>query len=919
MLNLNKLKNLSFVLLSFLPGAVMAQYENPLPVDPNVKVGKLPNGFTYYVRKNVEPKNRAVLYLAIKIGSVLEDDNQQGVAHFVEHMGFDGTTHYPKSELINYLQKTGVRFGADVNAFTSFDETVYQLPIPTDDPSVLSNGIQIIRDWAQEATLDPAEIDRERNVVLEEKRFRSGSGERINRKTYPLVLNNSRYGKRIPIGTEEVLTTVKAETIKQFYHDWYRPDLEAIIAVGDFDVDKMVQTIKSKFSDLKNPENEKERTVYHVSLTDGHQFEAITDQEHPEISAEIVLKRQATVMRTEDDYRNNIILSLFNILIQNRYRELKISGNPEIANTSAGVKLYPGGINVYDARVTTTPQNLEASLKTIWRESVKAAKFGFTHDEFVKAYRMFYGSKTYAYQHRDKITSATYVNQYLNNFLRGNAIPGEWEDMKLTEYLLPKISLLSIDQFCNQYISSPNRDVIIVGPEKDKDKLPDMQTVEKWLSDVLQEDIAVPTDADVKNQQLIVKKPSKSKITSQKVIDGINVTELVLSNGLKIVIKPTPFENSLIRFTSFGIGGTDPYNEGADRLSAVNSAAIIKAGGLGDFTATQLKQFLENHQVIVSPYIDRYFEGVAGTCTTRNMEVALQMINQYFTNPRKDSSAYNAYLDKLKTAAANRRPDNDSVAKGRDLNQITLNRVYDIYKERFGNAADFTFVFVGNLDVKDIIPLLERYLGSLPSVAHPDNYAAVKPAPFIRKSKITYSGVEPKAKVTLRYLGDYNYSYENNTQLQALTEVLKIRLNERLRLQERAIYHTDVSYNITTIPNSRFTLTINFICAPENVEKLTMATLDEIDQIKKNGPDALNVEKYRAARKRLMETQLNNNIFWLNYLSQQYVNNANAAEILNYAAMADTVTPETIKTWTNSYLTTANYERRLILPESAKK
>lgn len=896
----------------------MAQYENPLPVDPNVKVGKLPNGFTYYVRKNVEPKNRAILYLATKIGSVLEDDNQRGVAHFVEHMGFDGTTHYPKNELINYLQKAGVRFGADINAFTSFDETVYQLPIPTDDPSILSNGIQIIRDWAQEATLDPAEIDKERNVILEEKRLRSGSGERINGKIYPLVLNNSRYGKRMPIGTEDVLTAVKPETIKQFYHDWYRPDLEAIIAVGDFDVDKIVQTIKDKFSDLKNPENEKERTVYHVSLTDGHQFGVITDQEHRGTSAEILLKRQATVMRTEADYINNITLSMFNILIQSRYRELKISGNPEIANTSAGVKLYPGGINVYDAHVGTVPQNLEASLKSIWRESVKAAKFGFTHDEFVKAYRTFYGSKTYAYQHRDKITSATYVNQYLNNFLRGDAIPGEWEDMKLTEYLLPKISLLSVDQFCNQYISSSNRDIIILGAEKDKDELPDMQTVEGWLNDVLKEDIAVPTDADVKNQPLIAKKPSKSKITSQKLIDGIHVTELVLSNGLKVAIKPTHFENSLIRFTSFGIGGTDPYDQGTDRLSAVTSAAIIKAGGLGDFTATQLKQFLENHQVIVSPYIDRYFEGIAGTCTTRNLEIALQMINQYFTNPRKDSLAYNTYLNKLKTAAANRSPDNDSVAKGRNLNEISLNRVYDIYKERFCNAADFTFVFVGDLDVKDIVPLLERYLGSLPSTSHPDNYATVKPAPFIRKSKITYSGIEPKANVTLRFLGNYNYSNENNTQLQALTEVLKIRLVERLRLQERAIYHTDVYYNITTVPNSRFTFTINFVCAPQNVEKLSMDALDEITQIKNTGPDAVNVEKYKAARKRLMETQLNNNTFWLNYLSQQYVNQADATEVLNYAAMADQVTPESIKTWANKYLTTENYERRLVLPETAK-
>ncbi|MEO6522734.1 MAG: insulinase family protein [Mucilaginibacter sp.] len=916
MLNSNKPGRVSLLLYLFFPlVAVAQQYQKTIAVDPNVRIGRLPNGFTYYVRKNIEPANRAILYLATKVGSVLENDNQQGLAHFIEHMGFDGTTHYPKNELINYLQKAGIRFGADLNAYTNFDETVYQLPIPTDDPAVLSNGIQIIRDWAQEATLDPADMDKERGVVLEEKRYRSGSNERLNQKIYPLLFNSSRYGKRLPIGTEEVLTTFKPETVKQFYHDWYRPDLEAIIAVGDFDVDEMVQTIKAKFSDLKNPEHERDRPAYTIPLLEDHQFAAITDKEHPTTYAEILLKHRSEPIVTEADYCDNIIQSIFNILIQNRYRELRNLGNIQIMNAGASIGNYPGAINVYNANVTTTTPNLEYSLKAIWRESIRAAKFGFTKEEFTKAYNTFYGAKYYANQQREKTKSITYVNQYLNNFLRGDAIPGEWEELKLVQYFLPKISLLNVDQFGNHFISSPNRDVIIMGPEKDKDKLPDMQTVDGWLNDVLNENITAIRTNNVK-ESLITKRPSKSKILSQKTIATVNVTEMVLSNGLKVVLKPTEFGTNDIRFTSFGVGGTEAYSI-TDRISAISAVAAVRAGGLGDLNYAQLKQYLANRQVSVNPYIDRYLQGVSGSCTPSNLETALQLTNQYFIKPRKDSLAYADYMGNLKTMTTSRNSKRDSARGMSVFSGSVFNRAFDIYKERFANAADFTFVFVGNFDVKDITPLLERYLGSLPSTGLTNT--AKTPPPVSRRSRTTYSGLEPKANVTIEFLGDYTYNRENNIQFQALSDVLKIRLMERLRQQESGIYSTNVNYNLYTVPTGRFTFTISFVCAPDNVEKLTKATLDEINKIKSSGPDIVNIEKYKAANNRLMETQLKTNAFWLSYLYQQYLNKGDVGDALNYQAMEDNVNPESLKTLVNTYFITGNYERRVVLPESMKK
>jgi len=925
MLNLKKAAQTGLLLYLFIPLFASAQqFQNPIAVDANVRIGRLPNGFTYYVRKNVEPANRAYLYLATKVGSVLENDDQRGLAHFVEHMGFDGTTHYPKNELINYLQKAGVRFGADLNAYTSFDETVYQLPIPTDDPAIIKNGIQIIRDWAQEALLDPADIDKERGVVLEEKRYRSGSNERTNQKTAPVIFNNSRYSKRAPIGTEEVLTSFKPETIKQFYHDWYRPDLEAIIAVGDFDVDEMVEMIKAKFSDLKNPEHERERAVYAVPLNEDHQFAAITDKEHPTTYAEILLKHRFTPLVTEADYCDAMIQQLFNIMIYNRFQELKNKGNTEITNTRAGVGVYPGAINVFNANVTTNTPNLEYSLKAIWRETIKAAKYGFTKDEFTRAYNTFYGSKIYANQHRDKTKSLTYVNQYLGNFLRAEPIPGEWEELKLVQYFLPRVSLLNVDQFGNQFISCPNRDVIIIGPEKDKDKLPDMQTVEGWLNDVTNENTPKPGAKEddkaesAKKESLIAKRPSKSKILSQKTISGVNVTEIVLSNGLKVVLKPTDFTTNDIRFTAFGVGGTETYSI-SDRLSAVNAIPLIRTSGLGDMDATQLKQYLGNRAVSVSPFLDRYLEGVSGSCATPNLELALQLTNQYFVNPRKDSVAYATYLEKSRLTSLLRLTQ-DSLRGRKNPAKISLNRAFDIYKERFANAADFTFVFVGDFEVKEIIPLLERYLGSLPSANAPSNSANLKPpAPASHRTRTTYSGLEQKATVTLEFLGDYSYNSENNNQFQALTEVLKIRLTERLRQQESGTYGTNVYYNLYSFPANRFTFTINFICAPDNVEKLTNAALDEINKIKTAGPDVVNIEKYKATNNRLMETQLKSNAFWLNYLYNQYLNKTDVSDVLNYQAAEDKVTPESLKTLASTFLTTDNYERRIVLPEAMKK
>ena len=381
-----------------------------LPLDPNVKTGRLANGFTYYIRRNVEPKNRATLYLANKVGSILENDDQQGLAHFMEHMSFNGTKHYPKNDLVNYLQKAGVRFGADLNAYTSFDETVYQLPIPTDDPEVFKNGMQIMRDWAQEATLDVEEINKERGVVLEEKRLGKGAAQRMQQ-YLPLIFNGSRYANRLPIGTEEVLKNFKPETIKSFYTDWYRPDLQALIVVGDIDVAAVENQIKTQFADLKKPAKAKPRTQYNIPLSGANQFIALTDKEFPVTVVQMIIKHPEQVIRTDADYKASITQTLFNRMMQARFVELTKQANPPFLQAGGNVSGFLAGLDAFTLFMVAKPGELEKGFKAALTESERIKKFGFTQTELDRAKQAYLLQIESAFKEKDKTQSDAYVNE----------------------------------------------------------------------------------------------------------------------------------------------------------------------------------------------------------------------------------------------------------------------------------------------------------------------------------------------------------------------------------------------------------------------------------------------------------------------------------------------------------------------------
>jgi zinc protease len=912
-------------------GKVSAQN---IPLDASVRTGKLANGFTYYIKHNQEPKNRVVFYLANKVGSVLEDDDQRGLAHFMEHMSFNGTTHFPKNELVSYLQKSGMRFGADINAYTSFDETVYQLPLPSDNTEILKNGIEIMHDWAHGATLEGTEIDKERGVVLEEKRLGKGAGDRMRTKYYPVILNNSRYASRIPIGTEEVLSHFKPEAIQRFYKDWYRPNLQALIVVGDVNVDEMEATIKAKFADLKNPSNEKLRTKYTVPLTGKNQFVVVTDPEMTAINAEVMYKMPEVPLHTDAEYRVSILRALYNNMMSRRFSELQRQAVPPFLNGRAGINGFMGGLDAYSISVTAKPGELENGFKAAWRENERAKRFGFTATELTRAKTSYQNQIEYGLNEKNKTAAESYVKEYLQYFLHGTAAPGIDYEYKLVTRYLADIKLDELNVMAKTTVQPKDRDILLLAPEKYKADLPDEGTFETWMKQVEAENLLAFKD-ETSTESLLKTQPAAGKIVSQKTDVKRGITTIMLSNGIKVLLMPTNFKNDEITFAGFAPGGTSLYSD-ADYQSA-SAANIIPSYGAGNYSTTALSKYLSGKQFNVQTSIGERTQAINGNSVNKDLESALQLMYAYVTQPRKDSAMFQSMIARSKASLVNRLNDPASVFQDtvsavlgnhnirrtgpsvEKLNRVNLDKAYAIYKERFANERGFTFVFVGSIDTVSIKPLLAKYIASLPVKNKTEQARDLNiniPSGSIEKT--VYKGTEPKATVNLVYSGAFDYSFENKLKMDALKETLQIRLLERLREDEGGVYSPGVRMSTTKLPQGRFSMMITFGCAPQNADKLIASALDEVSKIKTAGPPQLNVDKFKAENQRSIETALNTNGFWLSYLLSQLQNNEQLDQIDSYIKQLTAISPNDVKETANKYLTGKSFIKLVLLPEKGQ-
>jgi zinc protease len=941
-----KIKQLIYTMLALLFVACSPKVNNrtaeianvPIPKDSSVIIGTLPNGLTYYIRKNVEPKNRAELYLVNKVGSIVENDDQQGLAHFTEHMAFNGTRDFPKNELVSYLQKAGVRFGADLNAYTGFNQTVYQLPLPTDSATVFEKGFDILANWAGYVSFDDKEIDQERGVIVEEDRQRGKNAqERMSKQLLPVLLANSRYAERLPIGKLDILNNFKYETIKQFYKDWYRPNLQAVIAVGDFDVAKVEQLIKDNFSDLKNPENERKREEYDIPDNAEPLVKIVTDPEFPYNIAAVTYKHPEVVENNEAQLRTKILTNLINTMLSNRLTEIVQKGNAPFVFAQSNYGSFQGGLLNLDAfnsvAVSKDAKGLEGAIKAVIAENVRMKKYGFTDTELERAKINLQTGVDKQFKEKDKTKSATFVQQYVDSFLKGQAIPSIDYIHDFYTKNLNGISVEEVNKLGATFVTDENMIAIIQAPDKEKENLPDETTFLTWIK-TAGEGVTAYVDNTV-DKPLMANKPVAGTIVSEKKVDEIGVTELTLSNGVKVILKPTDFKNDQIIFTATSKGGTSLAPD-QDFRSAQMADQLVGESGIADFDESQLGKLLTGKVASVSPYIGTYSEGISGSASPKDLETALQLTHLYFTAPRKDESVLKTQLESMETVLSNRLTQPTAVFQDTatavlnsykkraqqitipELSKINLDKAIDFYKERFANAGDFTFTFVGNFKTDEIKPLLATYLASLPSDInkHKESFKDLGLEPLSGNiTKKVYKGLEDKANVSLVYHGNYNYSDKENLQLDALKAILEIKILERLREKESGVYSPRVNVSYDNEPKSQYSVSISFSCASANVDKLIAAAIDEVKELQKNGASADDIQKFKAEEMRQLELQLRENGFWLGYLQDAYTNNEDPKKVLTYTNTLSQVNNASTKTAANKYLNEDNFIKLILLPE----
>ncbi len=926
------------LLFLFVSSSLVAQ-QNPgdtIPVDPNVKIGKLSNGLTYYIRQNKKPEQKVELRLVVNAGSILEDESQQGVAHLSEHMAFNGTTHFKKNDIISFLQSIGVKFGNDLNAYTGFDETVYILPVPTDKPGNIDKGFQIMEDWAHNVTYNNEDIDGERPVVLEESRAGKGARDRMFRKIYPQLFAGSLYANRIPIGIDSIIRDQKYDTIKKFYKDWYRPDLMAVIVVGDIDPGKAEELVKKHFSGLSNPVNERPRIYVPVPPYNKNESKVVTDKEATSYLLIVnysAVKTHPTV--TLGDFKEDISKELFSGILNNRLQELTQKESPPFIYAYGGFGSYARGYETFNASIGTGDKDATTGLKAFEEELERVKKFGFTKPELDRAKSDMLTQMERAYNEKNKTESSNYTSEYISNFLTQAPIPGIEKEYSYYKELLPQITVEDVNNIAKKLQENPNQFIALTGPEPAVGKdLPTGDDLLAVVSSVEKMDIK-PYEEKTIAASLMTSTPKPGKITATKKNEELGTTEFSLSNGVTVTVKATDFKNDEILMSAIRAGGKNNYGV-KDKFNTEYATSVINSMGVGDFPPVDLQKVLSGKTVRVNPVFSNISEGVSGTSSVKDLESMMQLMYLYFTTPRIDTALFNSFIEKNKSQVALLRANpqavfadtlyrtlyhNDPLApirvpKAEYFDQINLGRVLQIYKERFGNANGMHFTFVGSFKENDLKPLIEKYIASLPSVPQKFTYVDNKLRPVKGKVAVNVNkGTEQKSFIVAFYTGEVPYSEALDLKADAIGEVLNIRINEELREKIQGIYGGGISAQLEKLPYSRYAFVLQLPCGPEKVDTLLHAANNEIQNLVKNGPSKENLEKVKQQWKEKYKVDVKENGTWLSELQNFYFPGNNPAYFINYNKYVDALTEKDIQDAAKLFFSSGNVVTGILRPE----
>jgi zinc protease len=903
----------------------------PLPVDPAVTIGTLPNGLRYYIRVNHKPEKRAELRLVVNAGSVLEDSAQRGLAHVVEHMAFSGTTHFKKQQLVDYLESTGVRFGADLNASTSFDETIYELTVPTDSAKLFDKGFQILADWSRGLTFDSTELARERGVVIEEWRLGRGAAARMRDKQFPVIFSGSRYAQRIPIGDKHTLETAPRAQVKRFYDEWYRPDLMAVVAVGDFDKAQVERMIKAQFASWPAKKNARPRQTFPVPDHDSTLVTIATDSEATRSTVAVYYLQPLEAQKTVGDFRNELIESLYNQMLNARLQEIaQRPGAPFLGAFSNQGRLIRSK-NVYVLTALVPDTGVAAGLRAAVTEGERVAQHGFTSTELDRAKAEMLRGIESAYAEREKTASAAFVSEYEGAFLEHTAIPSIAQQYALYQQLVPSIQLNEVNALANKWLSNRSRVIVVNAPQKAAAKLPSEQELRAVLDSAAHVNVAAYTDS-VSNAPLVSTPPTPGKIVSSTQIASVGVTEWKLSNGARVLIKPTDFKNDELLFRAYAPGGTSVVSD-SDYLDATVATAAVDAGGIGDFSATALQKALAGKEVSLSEFIGAIQQGLSGGGSPKDLETLMQLVYLSFTAPRVDSAAFEAYRNKIEVLLANRAASPNAAfadtldltlaqhhfrAKpptAQDMEYVRLKHAISLYKQRFADASNFTFLFVGTVDTTKLKPLVEEYIASLPSTHAGEKWKDVGityPTGVITRE--VKRGIEPKAQTAIVFTGPFDFTWENVQQISALADLLEIKLRERLRQDLGGTYGVGVSASPAHFPRESYALRIDFGSAPERAAELQKAVFAEIDSVKANGVSDKDLQKIRETDLRERETSLRQNRYWLSLLASYDINGWDPALILKYGERVRALNSAGLQAAAKKYFDSSRYVVVQLLP-----
>ncbi len=927
------MKKISVLLfLSLISIAFSQSKDQVIPTDPKVRIGTLDNGMTYYIKHNGYPENKVELRLAINAGSVLETDEQQGLAHFMEHMNFNGTKNFPKNKLVDYLQSLGIEFGADLNAYTSFNETVYMLPVPLDKEGNLDSGLMVLEDWAFNALLETQDIEDERGVILEEKRLRDGANSRMLDVWLPIAYKDSRYAQRLPIGKEEILKNFDPEQIRKFKNDWYRPNLMALVVVGDIDVDEIEKKIKSNFSKYKNPKNPKERKYYDIPNYSSPNVAIASDDEAPFTSAQIQYfnPKPSQAMKTVEDYKKHLAHNLFSQMLNMRYQELANSDTPPFnyAYSYYG-STFSNRKEAFTCLVSSSPDKIGEAFQAMLWENQRVKLHGFVASELERAKSELLSRMEKQFNNRDKIESERWVSQYINNYLEQEPIPSVSWEYESYQKLLPSISLKEVNSLIDTFIQESNFSTIITGPKKVLDKAQITQMINE--SKMAKLDPYVDSGVGL---ALMNDLPKAGNIKNSSSDNTMGTQTLELDNGIKVVYKKTDHKDDEILFKASSYGGYSLVSD-SDWEKTHFAMGGLPEAGINGLSNSDIDKLLSGKNVRLSPFVSSLSEGMTGNSSQKDLETLFQMIHLYFTSLNYNENAFASFKQKQqglygslmnnpeyffyneynKFVNQNDPRNGNIIPLKADWEILDYKLAYDIYKQRFANPADFTFYFVGSIDENKFKALAKQYLSSLATTPQKEEYKEVEIKPLLGlNEKIVKRGSDTKSLVIMNYDTPSEYSKKEAMAMKMIGEILSIKLIEVLREDEAGVYSVRAYGNMSRGINASASLTANIPTGVEQYEKMQQLTLKEIEKLKKEGPQEADLNKVKESLKNDYKDNIQTNKYWLNLLEKSDFYKEDPTEALKYEEFVSSFSTAYLKDIINKYVG-ENLTIGILIPE----